>query len=525
MELIYRPYSISSRGFSLISLTLLLFSSVFGQEQQYLNAPPANRFLRRMTARATVLGNYIKATPKTGPLALADQAIWNDPSGDAFYIFGGRTTYMINMDKITKDGIWRFTVDGTGGGTWTLERPSDPDVLKKLNLTDKAAFTATRSPSGGGMVSYDMKSRTFSRTDTSAVMPPLGTLVDGRAQFVPQFGSDGLMLVLGGRIGGGTLDFNNITFYNLKSGQWGWQKTVGYAPTDRGSFCMVGVASPAGTYELFIYGGTGQGGDYDDIYILSLPGFVWLKTDARSVELRNNHACVVVGKRQMLVVGGLGKNWSFWDQDPFPQGLGIFDLTDLAWSKDGKYDANAEDYRTPTLVEEWYQDKNLSALSWSSDEVKRMFLKNPVSFSATTSRPASTSIASSATGPDSGQQSSVSKAGPIAGGVVGGAIILCILSGLAYHLRRKRSKPSPSDGDLQPGQSSDNALKHSPSLKSKGELPTEGPAMEMYTPPDELACGGGINERWELDASSPPRELDTSHGACELGTENREVTR
>ncbi|KAK3492891.1 uncharacterized protein B0T23DRAFT_358903 [Neurospora hispaniola] len=505
----------------------------------------------------------IKATPKKGPVALSDQAIWNDPSGDAFYIYGGRAPYMINMNNITKDGIWKFWVDGTGGGTWSLERPSNPDVLKKLNLTHKAAFAATHDSSGGGvafviggmtsieidpdsnntspvtdpqhwyrtpipgMVSYDMKSRTFSRTDTSVVMPPLGTLIDGRAHFVPQFGSNGLMLVLGGKIGGGILDFNNITFYDPKTGQWGWQNTVGYAPTERETFCMVGVASPAGTYELFIYGGANQAFTefYDDIYILSLPGFVWLKTDAHSVEPRNNQNCVVVGKRQMLVVGGHGQNKSLWDKDPLPQGLGIFDLTDLVWSKDGNYDADAEDYRTPKFVEEWYQDKNLSALSWSSDEVKRMFLKNPISFNATTSGTAPTSIATSATGPDSGQQSSVNKAGPIAGGVVGGAVILCILSGLAYCLWRKRSKPSPSDEELEPGQSNGNALKHSPSLELKGELPTEGPATEMYTPPDELACGGGINERWELDASSPPRELDTSHGACELGTEDREVTR
>lgn len=211
----------------------------------------------------------------------------------------------------------------------------------------------------------------------------------------------------------------------------------------------------------------------------------------------------------MLVIGGLGKNWSTWDEDPFPQGLGIFDLTDLAWNKDGKYDADAEDYRTPKSVEEWYQDKNLSALSWSSEDVRRMLLKNPVSFKAATP----------------GQQSSVSKDGPIAGGVVGSAVILCILSGLACCLWRKKSKPPPSDEELKPGQSKGNALKHSPSLEPKRELPTEGPATEAYTPPDELACGRGINERWELDASSQPRELDTSHGACELGTENREVTR
>lgn len=130
------------------------------------------------------------------------------------------------------------------GGMTSIE--SDPD---SSNYSPVANPHWYRTPIPG-MVSYDMKSRTFSRTDTSAVMPPLGTLIGGRAHFVPQFGSNGLMLVLGGKADRGILDFNNITFYDPKTGQWGWQNTVGYAPTDRFRFCMVGVASPAGTYEL-----------------------------------------------------------------------------------------------------------------------------------------------------------------------------------------------------------------------------------------------------------------------------------
>ncbi|KAK1776751.1 hypothetical protein QBC45DRAFT_356772 [Copromyces sp. CBS 386.78] len=524
---------------------------VNGKEQPGHNpADPSNSTLSIDISQSWTASTVeTKATPKKGPVALSDQAIWNDPSGDGFYIYGGRAPYTINQDKITKDGIWKFTVDGKGGGTWTLERPSNPDVLKKLNLTDKAAFAAAYDSSGGavsfviggmtsieidpdsnntsivtdpkhwyrtpipGMVSYDMKTRTFSRIDTSTVIPPLGTLIDGRAHFVPQFGPNGLVMVLGGEVGEAILDFNNITFFDPKSGRWGWQKTAGYAPTERESFCMVGVASPAGTYELFIYGGADRAFTefYDDIYILSLPGFVWLKTDAHSVEPRNNHDCVVVGKRQMLVVGGHGQNKSLWAEDPFPQGLGIFDMVDLTWSEEGKYEAGAEDYRTPKLVEEWYQDRNLSAMSWSNDEVKSMFLKNPVSFSATST---ATSASTHSTG--SGEKSSsVSKAGPIAGGVVGGVVILGMLAGLAYYFWRKRSKPSPSEEELEPDQSG-NAPNDSPSLELKGELPTEGPATEVYIPPEELACRRGISEAWELDASSQPRELDTSNPACEL---------
>lgn len=85
---------------------------------------------------------------------------------------------------------------------------------------------------------------------------------------------------------------------------------------------------------------------------------MWTRAQYPSRRARDNQACVVAGKRQMVTVGGidgyLGPPASWDDQDPFPQGLGIFDLVDLEW-KD-TFDADASDYRTPDTVQEWYDD-------------------------------------------------------------------------------------------------------------------------------------------------------------------------
>ncbi|KAK3402243.1 hypothetical protein B0T20DRAFT_459228, partial [Sordaria brevicollis] len=548
MELVYYPclrWLYSSATFLWLSVLLHLLlgsSTVYGQEEddEYLDAPPANRFLRRGYARATVLGNHvyidggevsqlingepqpghnpadpnnstlsidisyswtastvkIKATPKKGPVALSDQALWNDVTGTAFYIYGGRALNTESTNNITKDGIWKFLFDGEGRGTWAYERPSNPQFLKKLNLTDKAAVatlhdvapdgvafviggttsidvdpdsnntSSATDPNHGygapipGMVSYDMRRRDFSRVNT-----PFGTFVDGRAHFVPQFGSNGVLLVLGGELGGGVSDFNNITFYDPKSGDWRWQKTMGDAPTERKSFCMVGVASQAGIYELFLFGGSNRdlGNLYNDTYILSLPGFVWLKADTHSVEPRNNHDCVVIGKRQMLV-----------------------------------------------LVEDWYKDRNLSDLPWSSGEVKRMFVKNPILFNAVPSSTATTNTnpaksPTATTGPNSttsdDEHSSASNAGPVAGGVIGGVAILGALAGLTYYIWRRRSRPSP----LEKESDQSGASEDSPSLERMNELSADGQITELYVLPGELASN---NEAWELDSSSRPRELD-----------------
>lgn len=60
----------------------------------------------------------------------------------------------------------------------------------------------------------------------------------------------------------------------------------------------------------------------------------------------------------MLSIGGfnpLDANKDATSTDPMPQGLQIFDLTEMTWSS--KYDANAAPYTTPQVVKAWYQTK------------------------------------------------------------------------------------------------------------------------------------------------------------------------
>ena len=60
----------------------------------------------------------------------------------------------------------------------------------------------------------------------------------------------------------------------------------------------------------------------------------------------------------MLSIGGfnpLDVNNEVKSIDPIPQGLQIFDLTEMTWSS--KYDANAAPYTTPQVVKDWYQIK------------------------------------------------------------------------------------------------------------------------------------------------------------------------
>lgn len=91
-----------------------------------------------------------------------------------------------------------------------------------------------------------------------------------------------------------------------------------------------------------------------DLYVLSLPGFVWFRANTTS-EPRSSHACIV-NNRQMIVVGGTGAGAgnNYTVPDVWSQGLGVLDLPSLSWKH--QYDADAGQYEPPQAVTDWYKN-------------------------------------------------------------------------------------------------------------------------------------------------------------------------
>jgi hypothetical protein len=109
----------------------------------------------------------------------------------------------------------------------------------------------------------------------------------------------------------------------------------------------------------FIFGGSNtlSKSDYSDMYTLSLPGFRWTRVSGLDNEARAEHTCAVVGKRQLLSWGGNNDNRKEgrWEaKDTFPQGIGIFDMTELKWK--GEYDPLAEEYESHSSIKSWYDN-------------------------------------------------------------------------------------------------------------------------------------------------------------------------
>ncbi|GJC95003.1 kelch repeat protein [Colletotrichum higginsianum] len=181
---------------------------------------------------------------------------------------------------------------------------------------------------------------------------------------------------------------------------------------------------------------------YDEVHVLSLPGFVWKKADYAPTSPRDCMSCIVAGQRQMVTFGGIDRmKWNdnstdfFRDPDTFPQGVGVFDLTDMTWKDE--YNADASSYDSPEAIKTWYNEGNIANVEYS--EGVEGLMKSGTAGSGFFSGSGSDS-----TPVDSGSGST--NTGAIAGGVVGGVVGVALIVLAAFCLmRRRKHKKVPTE--------------------------------------------------------------------------------
>ncbi|KAK0672254.1 hypothetical protein QBC41DRAFT_29296 [Cercophora samala] len=274
-----------------------------------------------------------------------------------------------------------LTPDGKGGATWSdFQTSNSAKALDRLSLTGVVGATAVTHDAGfviGGVVGYsqpihsilkfNMSDRSIQVSDKAVDFSPSQTLVGGSAEYIPSFGRHGLIMLLGGcwpNVLPQTVsysetpcaDFKNITFFDPITNEVYWQLATGSIPdAPRQDFCTAGFATTDGGYDIFLYGGRGRdyGGSLPSWgYVLSLPAFRWIRMISTATgfeetgEERAHHACVAVGNRQVLVIGGEGKIRDL-------NKLLIWDMSKLNWKY--SYDAEALPYDRPTIIDEWYR--------------------------------------------------------------------------------------------------------------------------------------------------------------------------
>ncbi|KAK0624153.1 hypothetical protein B0T14DRAFT_517593 [Immersiella caudata] len=163
----------------------------------------------------------------------------------------------------------------------------------------------------------------------------------------------------------------------------------------------------------------------EEVYVLSLPGFFFTKAlKSAGATQRALTSCVLVGRRQMLSIGGgdgfKGYPDSLLDRDPCSNGLCIFDVTRMVWTDE--YDSEARPYESPTAIKQWYERDGMRSVVWSSSEVERIFSSEPAPV------------------PKSDEQATVPLA-EILGGALGGSvgfIMILLVLGCFYWKRKKK---------------------------------------------------------------------------------------
>ena len=291
-------------------------------------------------------------------------------------------------------GLWSFAADGKGSGTWT-----------NLNKTADKAFTTQRRPFAGlsasgngkgyylgglmgnnsveinaqiglpGLLTYDYASKTLTNTSVVGISTD-GINQKGGLLYVPNFGPKGIVISIGGnQFGKGRKDADNllsmdtVQILDTDTGKWYEQTVGGVIPERRKEFCIAGAASSNRTYEILLFAGwDGRLGDvsvqYDQAYVLSLPSFQWFKADYKALHPRHGLTCHHVGGGQVLTIGGVDTSQSgpkslyndvFNTEDPFPQGLNVFDLNKMAFRKN--YESQPGSYAMNVDIQSWYNNQ------------------------------------------------------------------------------------------------------------------------------------------------------------------------
>jgi hypothetical protein len=204
--------------------------------------------------------------------------------------------------------------------------------------------------------------------------------------------------------------------------------------------------------------------------VLSIPSFTWYEANYTPTDARSVHTCHVVGSRQMLVVGGFEADvgYGYNTKDAFPQGLGIFDLTDMQW-KD-QYDADAESYVTPKVIKEGIAMSGMYPQKWDNPLVESWIIRDK----------------SSDITPKSSKHRS--SAGLIAGSVVSGVVALALMVSLMTLCWRRRYLKASQQGLQSPDKTSQ----------------TTSPRGNHLNPAHGKVGLDGRHRRYEME----PRQID-----------------
>ena len=239
--------------------------------------------------------------------------------------------------------------------------------------------------------------------------------------------------------------------------------------------------------------------DSDEVFILTLPAFHWIKSDTQAASYRAAPTCQVVGN-QLISVGGYDPSQPN-TPDPWHYSIGIFDMTNLQWMS--SFNHTPDPYIRPDLVNSYYES-NPAYPSWSFSAVQAAFSSldgspAPVqNASSTSAAPGIIPTRTGATGssqtqaPAEGSGHSSTNIRAIVGGVVGGVVLMALTLACTFMLRRRRCR-------RQQLHTSNETKQEKVEMEATVvSLPHSGP-WEMGGKDDRAEVDAETNQQHELD--------------------------
>ncbi|KAF8860177.1 hypothetical protein BDZ45DRAFT_545669, partial [Acephala macrosclerotiorum] len=309
------------------------------------------------------LNNLTKNTPEAWPQlnislnkdpnvvpTVQGGALWGDNVKKRFYLFGGALlkglpqqfhlfSYDIPSDKWNDLGPPSATVQPNitsySAGVGISETGEGYYYGGWVSNTSMQGWTQPPAMTSN-LYRYEYDTNKF----TGASAPDKFPRAEGALLWIPA-GDTGLLVYIGGILdpyGNGTQapqPMNKILIYDPSEDNWFTQTAVGVIPQTRRRFCAdVAWAPDQSSYNIYLWGGLNAPPPevnvtaFNDVYILSLPSFTWVKvfpdTSGNATYDFGHYSAscnIVKSMSQMLVIGGTYPNsdmcdgaYEYWGQ-------------------------------------------------------------------------------------------------------------------------------------------------------------------------------------------------------------------